>query len=114
MFFTVFGQLIMYPMRLVWPLAGLAIAITVVLGVLAHVRAQVLQPGLIKALCGVVVVIGRGAIHQHEVEPEIARLTEHGEIGVLVAGLVKRSQCGIADRQRCRGLKLLDQLRIVS
>ena len=80
-----------------------------------HVRAQVLQPGLIKALCGVnAVVIGRGAIHQREVELEIARLTEHGEIGVLVASLVKRSQCGIADRQRCRGPKLLDQLRIVS
>jgi uncharacterized protein (DUF39 family) len=75
----------------------------------------VLQPGLIKALCGVnAVVIGRGTIHQREVEPEIARLTEHGEIGVLVASLVKRSQCGIADRQRCRRPKLLDQLRIVS
>lgn len=39
-FFTVFLQLIMYPMWLVWPLAGLAIAIMVVLGVLARHRGE--------------------------------------------------------------------------
>ena len=46
-FFTVFGQLIMYPMRLVWPLAGLAIAIMVVLGVLARQRGEATVPRML-------------------------------------------------------------------
>jgi hypothetical protein len=48
-FFTAFLQLIMYPMWLVWPLAGLAIAIMVVLGVLARHRGE---PTLLRMLAG--------------------------------------------------------------
>jgi Peptidase family M28 len=46
-FFTIFRQLITYPIWLVWPLAGLAIAITVDLGVLARRRKEATIPGIL-------------------------------------------------------------------
>jgi hypothetical protein len=46
-FFTVFGQMITYPMWLVWPLAGLALGIVIALGVLACRRAATTTPQLL-------------------------------------------------------------------
>jgi Peptidase family M28 len=46
-FFTVFGQMITYPMWLVWPLAGLALTIVIASGVLARHRALATTPRLL-------------------------------------------------------------------
>ena len=46
-FFTAFGQLVSYPMWLVWPLAGLALASVIALGVLARRRALTTAPRLL-------------------------------------------------------------------
>ena len=46
-FFTVFGQMITYPMWLVWPLAGLALAVVIALAVLARRRALTTTPRLL-------------------------------------------------------------------
>jgi hypothetical protein len=47
-FFTVFGQMITYPMWLVWPLAGLGVAVVVALGVMACRRALATPPRLLR------------------------------------------------------------------
>jgi hypothetical protein len=46
-FFTVFGQMITYPMWLAWPLAGLGVAVVVTLGVMACRRALATPPRLL-------------------------------------------------------------------
>jgi hypothetical protein len=46
-FFTAFGQMITYPMWLVWPLAGLGLVIVIALGVLARRRALATTPRLL-------------------------------------------------------------------
>jgi len=46
-FFTAFGQMITYPLWLVWPVAGLALAIVIALGMLARRRALVTMPQLL-------------------------------------------------------------------
>jgi Peptidase family M28 len=46
-FFTVLGQMITYPMWLVWPLAGLGIVIIVALGVLARRRGEATLPRML-------------------------------------------------------------------
>jgi hypothetical protein len=46
-FFSAFGQLIAYPMWLVWPLAGLSVAILTALAVLARRRAEATIPRLL-------------------------------------------------------------------
>ena len=46
-FFTVFGRMITYPMWLVWPLAGLALAVVIASGVLARRRALATTPRLL-------------------------------------------------------------------
>jgi hypothetical protein len=57
-FFTVFGKMITYPMWLVWPLAGLALAIVIALGVLARRRALTTTPRLlIGAAAGLLPII---------------------------------------------------------
>jgi Peptidase family M28 len=46
-FFSFFGQLVTYPISLVWPLAGLGILIVVVLAVLARRRREVTVPRML-------------------------------------------------------------------
>ncbi len=46
-FFTVFGQMITYPMWWVWPLAGLGLAVVIALGVLARRRELATTPRLL-------------------------------------------------------------------